>query len=304
MTGHAFLSKVWYMPKPKGGKRAGSKPKPKQVGGGDGLIDVIVQRGGADSYAWHRNNVRAHLQSKTQLPWEEKARSGEEKRAAWIQEVRDVMGETGLNWREAMKEASARRQQKIEGYRTVVQRTKDSYTGRRAENVRCSNPGKCPGRYTKPVTTRGGEVVYRPNAHNVSRAHLTTESATKILREYYKERAHKYKDGRRGATKAMRQDISKRNKRAVIQSPCPTKVISVNGKHGKYNRRVVDRDHPAYAECRSNWLYRSTPGKFDMEGVDAGEGKASKGYGKKVLPKTYKSKKPRARPSKRVDTTK
>lgn len=281
------------------------KPKGKQVGSGnDGLIDVIVQRGGADSYAWHRKNVRSHLQSRTTLPWEEQPRSGEEKRAAWIQEVRDVMEETGLNWREAMKEASLRRQQKIAGYRTVVQRTKDSYTGRRAEDVNCSNPDKCPGRYTKPVVTRGGEVVYRPNAHNVSRVHLTTDSAARILREYYKERAHKYKGGRKGATKAMRQDISKRNKRAVIQSPCPTKTISVNGKYGRYTRKIIDRDSPDYAECRSNWLYRSTPGKFDMESVDAGEAKSSKGYGKKVLPKTYKSKKPRERPSRRVDITK
>lgn len=285
-------------------KTGGNNSKTTRQKGGNGLIDVIVQRGGADSYAWHRKNVRAHLQSKTRLPWEGTARSGEEKRAAWIQEVRDVMEETGLNWRDAMKEASARRQQKIAGYRTVIQRTTDSYTGRRAENVKCTNPSKCPGRYTKPVVTNNGKIVYRPNGHNVSRAHLTAEAATKILREYYKERAHKYKDGRRGATKAMRQDISKRSKRAVVQSPCPTKIITVNGKNGPYNKRIIDRAHPAFAECRSNWLYRSTPGKFDMETVDAGEGSASGAYGKNTLPKTYKSKKPRIRPSRRVDTSK
>lgn len=249
-----------------------------------------VQTGGADSYAWHRApsplgvaNARSHLLATKQLPWETEARSGEDKRAAWIEEVRVVMNESGLNWREALKEASRRRKSNPK-YQTVVERVKKSYTGRDASTVKCTPGKKCPGKYTKDVVREvDGSVAYRPNAHNVSRTHLTTDAAVNILRDYYKQRAKtgSYKKGMAGATKAMRQDIGKRNNSRVVQSPCPTKLITVTRKDGKvYQRRVVDKAHPAYADCRSNWLYRDSPLRFDMEGIDAGEGEASPAYGK------------------------
>jgi hypothetical protein len=259
--------------------------KPKKV-----QKPQTIQKGGADSYQWHRTNAHDHLKTTKKLPWEDEAKSGENKRAIWIQEVKDVMAETGSNWKDALTEASNRRQQKINGYQTVVDRVKKSYKGRKADDVKCSNPDKCPGRYTKPVAMKDGEVIYRPNAHNVSKVHLTTDAATKILREYYKERSHKYKNGLKGATTAMRQDISKKRKGGTVQSPCPTKLITVNKKNGTtYQKRIVDREHPDFNACRSNWLYRSTPGSFDMQTVDYGE-ENSPAYGKNKLPKQYKNK--------------
>lgn len=255
-------------------------------------IEAVEQVGGADSYAWHRSassipgvaNARSHLLEAKRLPWEASASTGEAKRAAWIEEVRNVMATQGLNWRDALKEASRLRKQTVPQYRTVVERVKDSYTGRNAADVICS-PGKtCPGSYDKDIITDDqGEVKYRPNAHNVSRRQLSVEAATNILRDYYRERASSYKKGIQGATKAMRQDISRVNTSRVLQSPCPTKYINVtrNTNDGPvvYQRRVVDKSHPDYAQCRSNWLYRDSPLKFDMEGIDAGEGKDSPAYG-------------------------
>jgi hypothetical protein len=276
-------------------------PKTKTKGG---LIDALWgQIGGADSYAWHRAtsasgeaNAKSHLSIKKKLPWEAKAQSGEEKRAAWIAEVRGVMDDTGSNWRDALKEASSRRKKDIPGYKTVIGRVTNGYTGRNADTVKCSAGKVCPGKYNKapktdPVTK---QRVYRPNAHNVSRVHLTTDAAKDILRDYYKERANSgsVKGGLKGATRAMRQDISKRKQGKKVQSPCPTKLIDVNRKDGtSYKRRIVDTKHPDYGACRSNWLYRSNPGRFDMKTIDYGEGKASPAYGKATLPKTRKDKK-------------
>jgi hypothetical protein len=271
-----------------------------------------VQTGGADSYAKHRGPsrndpnmalARANLLNTKQHPWEQQAATGEQKRAAWIAEVRDVMVQQGINWRDALKEASRRRKENIEGYATYKERVTASYTGRNAATVDCP-PGKaCPGKYTKPVARdQTGEIVYRPNAHNVSRAHLTTEAATHLLRDYYRQRANKYKNGLPGATKAMRQDISRLNKTRITQSPCPTKKITVTRRKDGlvYQRNVVDKSHPDYAECRSNWLYRDNPGKFDMQTVDAGEGKDSPAYGKTRLYKT-KGRSPRTKkPSRRL----
>lgn len=257
-----------------------------------GLLETVInneQKGGGDSYAWHRSesrkhrgiaNARSHLLSKKKLPWETEAKSGESKRTAWISEVREVMVQSGLNWRDALKEASRRRKEKVPNYLTVEERVKDTYTGRKSTSVKCT-PGKvCPGKYDKPIATKPtGEVMYRPNAHNVSKRHLTAEAATNLLRDYYRNRAKSglYKKGISGATKAMRQDIGKTNSSRVMQSPCPTKLITVTRKDGKvYQRRVVDKDHPDFAACRSNWLYRATPRKFDMKGVDAGDSAAGK----------------------------
>lgn len=273
-----------------------SKTKTRNTGGLLGALGALgaEQTGGADSYAWHRSesqlpgvaNARSHLLAEKKLPWEKEAKSGESKRAAWIEEVRKVMTETGLNWRDALKEASRRRKEKVPNYRTIEERVKDTYTGRDSANVKCTPGKRCPGKYTKPVTRKPtGEIAYRPNAHKVSKRHLTTEAATNLLRDYYRNRAKSgiYKKGIAGAAKAMRQDIRKRNSSRIIQSPCPTKLITVTRKDGKvYQRRVVDKSHPDFAACRSNWLYRATPRRFDMEGVDAGENKNSPAYQKKL----------------------
>ena len=99
----------------------------------------------------------------------------------------------------------------------------------------------------------------------------------------------------------MRQDISKLNTSRVLQSPCPTKLINVTRKNGKvYQRRVVDKAHPDYAACRSNWLYRDSPRKFDMEGIDAGEGKDSPAYGKHKLHDSKGRKQRTKKPSRRL----
>ena len=262
-----------------------------------GLLGALLgQKGGADSYAWHRApsgtaglaNARSHLLATKQHPWEDAPETGENKRASWIAEVRSVMEETNTNWRDALKEASRRRKQGTPNYKTVVERVTSSYTGRQASNVKCTDGKVCPGKYTKgpKIDAVTNERVYRPNAHKVSRVHLTADAAKNILRDYYKERAAKgtIKAGLVGATRAMRQDISKRNNKKIVQSPCPTKLVTVNKKDGtSYKRRVVDTQHVDYAACRSNWLYRSTPGRFDMETVDYGEGQASPAYGKNVL---------------------
>lgn len=287
-----------------------SKPKLYKGGLLDTLMDTGQQFGGADSYSWHRSestdnshivngvryaNARSHLLTKKRLPWEAEADTGENKRAAWIEEVKGVMQDTGMNWRDSLKEASKRRKQNNAEYKTVVERVKGSYIGRTAQNVNCSPGKKCPGRYTKPVVlTSQGDVTYRPNAHNVSRAHLSTNAAASILRDYYKERSGSYKNGLRGATKAMRQDISKRKlKGNKTQSPCPTKMITVTRKDGKtYQRKIVDKSHPEYHECRSNWLYRATPGRFDMHKIDFGEGEDSPAYGIHTLAKPRKDKQP------------
>jgi len=292
----------------KGGKpQPQPRPQPRQQ-----------QVGGADSYSWHRSasadpahngfaNARSHLLTEKRLPWEAEERTGEAKRAAWIAEVRAVMNEAGLNWRDALKEASRRRKENVPAYQTVVERVKNSYKGRNAEDVNCAT---CPGKYTKPVARDvDGSVAYRPNAHKVSRAHLSATAATNILRDYYRQRAQagNYKN-MATATKAMRQDISKVNRghknkqgQVILQSPCPTKLANVTRRDGTvYQRRVVDKTHPDFAECRSNWLYRATPSRFDMEGIDAGEGRASPAYQKGKLYNSKGRTQRTAQPSRRV----
>lgn len=283
------------------------------------IQNVATQQvGGADSYAWHRAasadprhngvaNARSHLLAEKRLPWEDEEKSGEAKRAAWIDEVRTVMNQSGLNWRDALKEASRRRKANVPAYQTVVERVKSSYSGRKAEDVNCRT---CPGKYTKPVARDvDGSVVYRPNAHKVSRAHLSETAATNILRDYYRQRAQAgaYKN-MKTATKAMRQDISKVNRShkrtdgsVIIQSPCPTKMVNVTRRDGTvYQRQVVDKAHPGFAECRSNWLYRATPHRFDMEGIDAGEGRASPAYQKGKLYDSKGRAQRTAKPSRRL----
>lgn len=271
----------------------------------------VQQVGGADSYSWHRSasanpahngvaNARSHLLAEKRLPWEDEEKTGEAKRAAWINEVRTVMNETGLNWRDALKEASRRRKASVPAYQTVVERVQNSYKGRKAEDVNCVT---CPGKYTKPVVRDvNGSIAYRPNAHKVSRTHLSETAATNILRDYYRQQAQSgaYKN-MNTATKSMRQDISKVNRSRKIQSPCPTKLTNVTLRNGTvYQRRVVDRSHPAFAECRSNWLYRATPKRFDMEGIDAGEGRASPAYQKGKLYNSKGRTQRTVKPSRRV----
>lgn len=266
-----------------------------------------VQTGGADSYAKHRGPskvegmalARANLLTAKKHPWEQEAATGESKRAAWISEVREVMTNEGLNWKMALEEASKRRQARNKQYKTVKKRVADDYKPRVAANVKCD---KCPGKYDKDVIRdKNGQRVYRPNAHNVSRAHLSTEAATQLLRDYYRQRANKYKNGLPGATKAMRQDISRLNTTRVLQSPCPTKKVNVTKKDGTvYQRNTVDKKHPDFANCRSNWLYRANPGKFDIEKVDAGEGNKSPAYGKARLYKTQGRAQRTKKPSKRL----
>lgn len=253
------------------------------------LHSLLQQKGGADSYSWHRSpsdttagfaNARNNLLIAKQHPWEDSAESGESKREAWIQEVRDVMQTQGLNWRDALKTASDNRKQKNNDYQTVKERVKGSYTGRNADSVDCDD---CPGKYNKDVIKDSqGKVVYRPHGYHGRKELLTTKSATNILREYYKQRSTTYKRGITGATAAMRKDIVTQNNSRQIQTPCPTTVQ--NGK------TVIDKSHPDYQKCRSNWLYRKNPKKFDIKTVDHGENKESAAYGKTKLHKSHKKK--------------
>ena len=85
-----------------------------------GLLHSLLEQKGGDSYEWHRSpsdspgyaNARNNLLTQKQLPWEDAPDTGESKRQAWIQEVRAVMDTQGLNWRDALKTASANRKQK------------------------------------------------------------------------------------------------------------------------------------------------------------------------------------------------
>jgi hypothetical protein len=264
--------------------------KVKQSGG---LLEAVIQNqtAGADSYRQHRVKAYKNLQTMKKLDWEPTAKTGATKREEWIKEVKALRLKEGYNWKTSLQEASKRRKENINGYKTVVERVQSGYTGRIADNVECNNPDICPGKYTKAVATASdGSIIYRPNAHK-SRVHLTTSAATKVLRDYYKSRAHTYKDGLKGATTAMRKDISRKNHRSIVQSPCPTKLTSIKTKKGiVYERNIIDKEHPAYAACRSNWLYRDSPNAFDFETVDYGEGRASPAYGKYNLPKTHKKK--------------
>jgi hypothetical protein len=257
------------------------------------------QTGGADSYAWHRDktngiaNAYSHLDAVKRLPWEREAKSGQTKRAIWVEEVRALAASEGLSWKDALKTASERRKANNQEYQTVVERVKNSYTGRREEAVTCKTD-RCPGKYTKEVARdQNGEIIYRPQGHNASRKHLSATAATNVLRDYYRRHADQYKNGLAGATKAMRQDISRLNKSRVVQSPCPTKLSNVTNKKGTtFTRRVVDKAHPDFKECRSNWLYRDNPKKFDMEGIDAKTGKDSPAYPKLTVPKVRKQRVP------------
>jgi len=256
----------------------------------DALLNDGVQRGGADSYGWHRgpsgiegfSNSRSHLLNKKQLPWEAVPATGENKRQAWLNEVSQVQGLRGISWREALQEASRQRKQNIGGYKTVVERTTESYTGRTADTVACV---ECPGKYDKEVArSPDGTIVYRPNAHKSQRRHLSAEAAKNILRKYYRDRADQTKHGLKRATTKMRLDISKTNTTRALQTPCPTRLITVNKADGTtYRRKVVDRSHTGFEDCRSNWLYRDSPSKFDMQTIDHGEGKKSPAYGKRRL---------------------
>ena len=251
----------------------------------DGLLaSLMKQKGGSDSYSWHRQespgpefkkgrktNARNNLLTEKQHPWETSKKSGEEKREQWIMEVRNVMAETGLNWRDALKEASRIRRESNPEYQTVKQRVVESYTGRDADTVACPT-GVCPGKYNKAISVnKDGEKIYRPQGHNGRKELLSTAAATEILREYYKERAYKYK---KGSKKALNADISRKNHSRKIQTSCPTKVINVNRNGKVYQRRIIDRDHPDFQNCRSNWLYRSNPRKFDIDRIDDGSDEA------------------------------
>ena len=222
-----------------------------------GLLHSLLEQKGGDSYEWHRSpsdspgyaNARNNLLTQKQLPWEDAPNTGESKRQVWIQEVRTVMDTQGLNWRDALKTASANRKQKNNDYRTVKERVKESYTGRKADQVDCDN---CPGKYNKDVVKDvQGNIVYRPRGYHGRKDLLTSSSATSVLREYYKKNS---------GISAMRKDIVTKNNTRKTQIPCPT---DQNGK--------IDTTHPDYKKCKSNWLYRKNPRAFDMKTVDYGD---------------------------------
>lgn len=233
-----------------------------------GLLDILFQDkqhggGAGDGYAWHRENAINNLQG-----------AGEAKRNEWLNEVRDVKTETGMDWKDALQEASRRRKQQDTNYQTWKQRVVGGYTGRQAQDVNCAEGKKCPGRYTKAAST-----TYRPGAHY--KRPLSQQAAISQLRKHYREIGLSGgPEGLKKATKAMRQDISKKRAGKPLQ-PCPTRLITVTPKNGApYQRRVVQKT----AECADNWLYRGSGVRYhDMVGVDYGDKKDSGAYGKRRL---------------------
>ncbi len=223
------------------------------------------QRGGAsgDGYAWHRKNAINNLRG-----------AGEAKRNAWLDEVRAVQAATGMEWKDALQEASRRRKATNGSYQTWKQRVVNGYTGRQSGDVKCAAGKKCPGKYTKAAAT-----TYRPGAHY--KLPLTQSAAVNQLRKHYRERGLAGgENGLKNATKAMRQDIAKKRAGKPLQ-PCPTKVVTVKRKDGTtYQRKVANKNEA----CADSWLYRGEGvRRHDIAGVDHGNKDRSPAYGKRRL---------------------
>jgi len=225
------------------------------------------QHGGAvgDGYAWHRKNAINNLRGE-----------GENKRNAWLDEVRAVQAETGLEWKSALQEASKRRKAGNGSYKTWKQRVVKGYTGRQASQVKCAAGKKCPGKYSKPAS-----ATYRQGAH-ASKRPLSQQAAVKQLRSHYRARGLASGDekGLKKATMAMRQDITKKRKGKPLQ-PCPTRIITVKRKDGTTHQRRIAKKTEA---CADSWLYRGKGvTRHDMAGVDHGNKDRSDAYGKRRL---------------------
>lgn len=202
-----------------------------------GLLDLMFNEQSGGDYRWHRTNAINNL-----------AGVGEAKRDAWLNEVRAVQGETGMMWKDALREASNRRRAANPNYRTWKETTISNYRPRVAANVTCP-PDKpnCPGKYDRPATS-----TFRPGRRN--KRPMSEAAAVRVLREHYRNKGEESGD-MKAATKAMRQDISKkRNAKRVLQPGSP-----------------------------DSWLYRKNPTGYDMVGVDYGEGRKSPAWGKNKL---------------------
>lgn len=209
-----------------------------------GLVGALVKA--TDSaYDWHRKKAFTNIGA-----------DGIVKRNKWIQEVKDIYQNGQVTWRQALSIASNNRATDKPTYRTVKKRVIDTYTGRKAANVKCSGP-VCPGRYDSAASTE-----YRPQGHKNKRV-LSQQAAMNLLKKYYSQRGNL--TGKLiEAQKAMKTDISR--KRNTALTPCPVKqVVSLNG----VTRNIVTKT----PECADNWLYRRID-KYDMKDVDNGSGKS------------------------------
>ena len=197
------------------------------------LKSEVSQSGGAsgDGYKWHRANAFDNLQKK----------NGIEKRNQWINEVRQIIKEKNVTWREALVLASNARKSLNPNYATVKETVIAGYTGRKGADGE-----------KVPTTT------YRPLRHENKRI-LTEKAAKKLLKEYYRDKGMKIGDMKK-AEQSMKSDISKR--RAKPLEGC--KTVEIKDSLNRTRNIAVKTE-----KCADSWLYRK-PYKYDMINVDYG----------------------------------
>jgi len=136
------------------------------------------------------------------------------KRAAWINEVRAVMAETGMSWKDSLKEASLRRKQRVKVNATV--NTTVNATVNAKVNAKV-NGG--PSKTIRPSqSVQSSSNAAHPHTQSTYR-HLSVPATIKLLRDHYQSRAGQFKDESMGLM--------------------PVRTITVTRKDGKtYQRRA------------------------------------------------------------------
>lgn len=241
-------------------------------------------KGPGNGYQWHRSRKG----KSAEVSFNKSAR---DKTKAWRDEVKaiaDTLERTAngkINWPEAMKRASELRKTRNSNYKTTKEERVSALKGRTASSVNCPPGTHCPGKYTRTAKS----YVKR------NKRVMTLNSAKDTLRKYYRNALAngkfatetgvlKPQSERARATGAMRKDISSKRKSKPLTA-CPTRQIVYNRRNPRtglvqtITRRVAIKTDG----CADSWLYRKSPSKRDIKGVDYGEGKNSPAYGQRKL---------------------
>jgi hypothetical protein len=161
-----------------------------------------------------------------------------DKAKIWRDEVKAVQNELGITYKQALQEASKRRKENDDQYKTMEQR------------------------YVEHLDSiRQSDKKYHPYGSKNKRP-LSFEAAQRLLLQYYKERADQYK---KGPLTAMKKKISSCHadpKRTLIA--CPPGI--------KSKKDALEKA----PECVGSWKYRpgkhakgaTGPGYYDIEGLD------------------------------------
>lgn len=233
-------------------------PTATQTGGGCGC--AAPQVGGAQvAERRRRQQVGGNFSAPT-----ETQQAGLDKAAAWRAEVKALReANPGMSYKEALHEASLRRQEGSE-YKTVKTRYVQALDKAREE--------------------RKSDREYKPSGKKNKRP-LTMEAAQRILLKYYRDRADQFEQ----PLSALKKKIASCTRSEAVLKACPTGTRS--------------RASAKQADCDKAWKYRTSkladaskrksgPARYSIDGLDNLCGdekkdarKASKLYNLKSLAK-------------------